>query len=230
MGEGDAERYLKTEFLERIAHELRGPAGVTLGALDELDLALDSESPRVGNLLAMVRRSMQRVLRTAERLQRIAQLEAGDVEWQRERRDLRDIVRAAIVTVEGLEARKGVAIVVSLSDSACMADVDVPWVTSAVTELLLNAVRNAKTTAEVNTALGDNEVRVSVSDDGGGFSGPVSKRFAPSGRRQGLGVSLSLVNDVADAHGGKLIIEPPQGEGARGGRVHLSFPFLAQAV
>jgi len=230
MGEGDAERYLKTEFLERIAHELRGPAGVTLGALDELDLALGSESARVANLLAMARRSVQRVLRTAERLQRVAQLEAGDVEWQRERRDLRDIVRAALVTVEGLEARKGIAVVVALSDTACMAEVDVPWVTSAVTELVLNAIRNAKTTAEVNTALRDNEVRVSVTDDGGGFSGPVNKRFAPSGRRQGLGVSLSLVNDVARAHGGQLIIDPPEGEGKKGGSVHLSFPFLAHAM
>ena len=118
-----------------------------------------------------------------------------------------------------------------LARAACgMAEVDVPWVTSAVTELLLNAIRNAKTTAEVNTALRDNEVRVSVSDDGGGFSGPVNKRFAPSVRRQGLGVSLSLVNDVANAHGGKLIIDPPQSEGKKGGSVHLSFPFLAQAA
>jgi signal transduction histidine kinase len=27
--------YLKTSFLEALAHELRGPSGVTLGALDD---------------------------------------------------------------------------------------------------------------------------------------------------------------------------------------------------
>ncbi|MFZ5896164.1 MAG: sensor histidine kinase [Myxococcota bacterium] len=228
MGEAGAEKYLKTEFLERIAHELRGPAGVTLGALDELDLALGSDSARVANLIAMARRSVQRVLRTAERLQRTAQLEAGEVDWQRETRDLRDVVRAAIVSVEGLEARKGISVVVSLPDSACPAEVDLTWVTAAFSELLLNAIRNAKTTAEVSVTQSGAEVRVTFSDDGPGFSGPVNKRFTPSGRRQGLGVSLSLVSDVAEAHGGKLIIDQQEGEDRKGARVHLTFP-LADA-
>ena len=229
MGGGDAASYIKTEFLERIAHELRGPAGVTLGALDELDLALGSDSARVANLISMARRSVQRVLRTAERLQRTAQLESGDVEWQREQRDLRDIVRAAVVSVEAVEARKGIAIVVAPCENACMVDVDVAWVTSAVTELLLNAIRNAKTTAEIGTSELDGEVRVSVRDDGAGFSGPINQRFTPTSRRQGLGLSMSLVNDVATAHGGKLIIEEtPAGEKS-GARVHLSFPRAAES-
>lgn len=225
MGGADAERYLKTEFLERIAHELRGPAGVTLGALDELDLALGSDSARVANLIAMARRSVQRVLRTAERLQRTAQLESGDIEWQHERRDLRDVVRAAVLQVEGIEARKGVTVSVTLSEEPCVADVDVGWVTSAITELLLNAIRNAKTKAEVSTSRVDGEVRISVRDDGPGFSGPTVGRFKPTGRRQGLGLSVSLVNDVASAHGGRFIVEEPTSpEEKKGARVHLTFP------
>jgi signal transduction histidine kinase len=223
MGGGDAESYLKTEFLERIAHELRGPAGVTLGALDELDLALGSDSARVANLIAMARRSVQRVLRTAERLQRTAQIESGDVEWQREPRDLRDIVRAAMGQVEGIEARKGIRVVVSSSEMPCMANVDVAWVTSAVTEIVLNAIRNAKTTAQIATSTTDAEALITVSDDGVGFAGPINTRFTPSGRRQGLGLSMSLVSDVAAAHGGKLIIEPPNTQ-SPGARVLLSFP------
>ncbi|MGC4087707.1 MAG: HAMP domain-containing sensor histidine kinase [Polyangiaceae bacterium] len=221
-----ADNYIKTDFLHRIAHELRGPAGVTLGALDELALALGPDSARVANLIAMARRSVQRMLRTADRLQLTAQLEAGDVEWKRERRDLREIVRAAMVSVESMEARKGIRVVVSLPETACVAEVDVAWVTSAVSELVLNAIRNAKTTAEVNAIQSDADVRVSVSDDGAGFSGPLNKRFTPTARRQGLGLSLSLVNDVADAHGGHLIIDPPAPGGAR---VHLTFPFQARA-
>ena len=225
MGGADAERYLKTEFLERIAHELRGPAGVTLGALDELGLALGADSARVANLIAMARRSVQRVLRTAERLQRTAQLESGDVEWQRERRDLRDIVRTAVLQVEGIEARKGVSVVVTLSDAPCISEVDVGWVTAAVSELLMNAIRNAKTTAEVSTSRADGEVRVTLRDDGSGFSAPLNARFTPTGRRQGLGLSMSLVGDVAAAHAGKLVIdEAPSSQEQRGARVHLVFP------
>ena len=56
----DADLYLRTEFLERVAHELRGPSGVTLGAIDEMELLLGEDSEKVKPLLSMARRGIRR--------------------------------------------------------------------------------------------------------------------------------------------------------------------------
>src|SRR5690606_33938923 len=89
--EQESARYVRTELLERIAHELRGPAGVTLGALDEIERVLASvEGEDARALLLMARRGIRRILRTAERLTRTAQLEAGPVQLSSAHHDVRD--------------------------------------------------------------------------------------------------------------------------------------------
>src|SRR4051812_42731051 len=92
----DASRYLRTELLERIAHELRGPAGVTLGALDELEHALGAQAVEQNQMLfAMARRGARRVLRTAERLARTALLESASQHITPVPSDLGKIVKQA---------------------------------------------------------------------------------------------------------------------------------------
>lgn len=218
------EQYLRTGFLERLAHELKGPVGVTLGVLDELESALASDPARTARLLAMARRSSQRLLGVADRLQRTAQLERG-VDWRRERHDLREAVERACERARELEARRGVELELVRAGSACLAELDVIWVTAAVSELLFNALRNARARVVVTTSSDAERVSVSVSDDGQGFRGPIAPRYLPAGRPQGLGLSLCLVEDVARAHGGSLDID---GENAAGCRVTLHFPAAAE--
>jgi signal transduction histidine kinase len=86
--------------------------------------------------------------------------------------------------------------------------------TVALSELLANAIRNARTTAAVSATRDGDMMRFSVTDDGVGFSGPALKRFSRPLRRQGLGLSLALVEDVARAHGGHLTIDAPDSASA----------------
>lgn len=219
----EPEHYLRTGFLERLAHELKGPVGVTLGVLDELESTLASDPARTARLLGMARRSSQRLLGVADRLHRTAQLERG-VDWRRERQDLREAVEHAVARARELETRRGVELDLVRAGSACFADLDVIWVTSAVSELLFNALRNARSRVVVTTSQVADHVGVCVSDDGQGFRGPVAPRFAPASRPQGLGLALCLVEDVARAHGGSLDFD---GESGPGCRVTLQFPAAA---
>jgi len=72
--------YLRTAFLERLAHELRGPAGVIHGALQELEAALGPSAGEHEVFLGMAKRGLKRILRTADRLQHTGQLERGTLE------------------------------------------------------------------------------------------------------------------------------------------------------
>ena len=110
--EHDTERYLRTELLERIAHELRGPAGVTLGALEEIErlLARSEIEEESRALISMARRGARRVLRTAERLTRTAQLEAGPTQMASTLLDVREIVARVARETELLEGRSTVRV------------------------------------------------------------------------------------------------------------------------
>jgi signal transduction histidine kinase len=206
--------YLRTGFLERLAHELRGPVGVTSGALDEIELAIDADAEEVRNYFLMARRGMRRVLRLAERLQRTAQLEGGKVEWATTLIDLRALAEQAAKESELLEARRAVRVNVSCSEEACPVAVDSLWVQFAIADLVGNAIRFARSAVSVHSAASADEVTVTISDDGAGFKGAPGQRFEPPFERRGVGLTLPLVRDVVAAHGGRLDLDGPRVPGA----------------
>ncbi len=224
----DEADYLRTEFLERIAHELRGPAGVTLGTLDEMELALGPDADKIKQLMAMARRGARRVLRTAERLSRTAQLVGEHVEWSRAPSDLKTVLQRAVREAELTEARRGISVVLSVPSQPCTVAVDAPWLAVAVIELVVNAIAHARKVVSVTVNLEPGAAVIAVTDDGVGFAGPVQDRFAPPRDRRGLGLSLSIVKDVAVAHGGTLSVDPRKAEEtteARGATVRLTLPY-----
>lgn len=219
--------YLRTEFLERIAHELRGPAGVTSGALDEIDLAVSADATQLREYLGMARRGVQRVLRVAERLQRTAQLERGQVEWAMATTDLRRLVEQAVSQANLLEGRRGVRVDVSCSDEPCLVSVDPAWIRFSVAELVGNAIRFARSVATVECSVSGDEANVTIADDGPGFVRAPANRFEPPFDRRGVGLSLPLVREAIAVHGGRLELDARREGGdaeLSGARVVLTLP------
>jgi len=202
-----ADVYMRTEFLERLAHELRGPAGVTAGALDEIELALGPEAEKLRDYFLMARRGVRRILRAADRLQRTAVLEAGAPNWAKVSTDLRELVAEAAKESELLEARRGVCVSVSASDEPCLVAAHPEWVRAAISEIVGNAIRYARKTVSVHTEIAGDEATVTVTDDGPGFTGPPARRFEHTPTKRGLCLSMPLVVDVVVAHGGRLEID-----------------------
>jgi signal transduction histidine kinase len=220
--------YVRTTFLERLAHELRGPAGVTSGALDQMErtLRLGDADPKLVAQFAMARRGVSRVVRVAERLHRAAQLERGSAPFALVRSDVRGIAESAARAAQVIDARRNVEVVVLASDEPCLAAVDMGWLLNAIGEVLANAIRFARARVTIDTRAVDREIRVTVSDDGPGFSAePRRGRFEPLGDSGGLGLSLPLVREVLEAHGGRLEIGERSGNGdGTGARVLLVLP------
>jgi signal transduction histidine kinase len=219
--------YLRTAFLERVTHELRGPVGVTSGALDEIEGALGADAEALRAYFLMARRGIGRVLRVAERLQRTAQLERGTVEWAKVPTDMRGLVQEALKEAESLDARRAVRVEVSCSEQECPVVVDLDWMRAAIEEIVGNAIRFARSVVSVHTDVSADEVRVTITDDGSGFSQPPVPRFEPPVDKRGVGLSLPLVFDVIAAHGGRIEIDRSRtapDDAASGARVVLVLP------
>jgi hypothetical protein len=202
-------RYLRTELLERLAHELRGPAGVTLGALDELEHALGAEQAEQNRVLfAMARRGAKRVLRTAERLTRTALLESGSVPAHRAPADVRNLVRQAVREAELIEGRNSVQVRLTLPQDPCLSELDSGWWSVAFGELVSQAIRCARREVEVLVAAHPGGVSVQVRDDRAALVDAPEARFVPLKDRRDAALAWPLICDVARAHGAELSSEP----------------------
>jgi len=206
----DTAHYLKTELLERIAHELRGPAGVTLGALDEIERMLARTESEEGAraLISMARRGARRVLRTAERLSRTAQLEVGLPPMASTLLDVREIVARMARDVEQLEGRSAIRVELVTAAQPCVAHVDANWLGAALGELFSQAIRSARTHVQIQVQASEGLVRISAQDDRANNVELPEARFIPLRDRRDCGLGWPLALDVARAHGGELVISP----------------------
>lgn len=223
--EESPEHFLRTEFLHRLAHDLRGHAGVIHGALQELEAA-SGEQTSNSTFFGMAKRGVKRILRTADRLQQTGQLERGGVVLTRAECDVRALVQQAAEEAHGVEGRKKISVELDMPGVIVPCNADTHWLTSAFFELASNAIRHAQSRVRISvTALGD-VVSAEFSDDGkpSGAFGPT--RFRAPRDRRGLGLGLSLVHDVAAAHGGSLSIAYGRGDGTEpfGAKVKLTVP------
>jgi signal transduction histidine kinase len=196
--------YLKTSFLEALAHELRGPSGVTLGALDELELALGDAAQAHASLFAMARRGVRRVLRTTDRLSRSAQLELSGLSLTLDETDLSALLERASHDAELVEARRGVKLDITRPAEPVLVRVDATWLSAAISEVVAAALRAAKRSVLVELQQSGDSYRVIICDDGPIASLPRLRRFEPSDDRRDAGLAFPLVKEVIDAHRGEL--------------------------
>jgi signal transduction histidine kinase len=221
------ERFLRTEFLHRLAHDLRGHAGVIHGALQELEAACGDQAATATTFFGMAKRGVKRILRTADRLQATGQLERGAPVLTPAECDVRALVQQAAEEAHNIEGRKKISVELDMPAVIVACNADAHWLTSAFFELASNAIRHAHSRVRVTvTTQAEQNVSVEFADDGKptGQFGPT--RFQAPRDRRGLGLGLSIVHDVAQAHHGNLQINYGRSESSDpfGARVMMTVP------
>lgn len=211
------------DLLEKVAHDLRGPAGVTLGALEELDLAVGKGGDHAA-LIEMAQRGVKKILRTAERLSRLARLSAGQ-ELAVAPIDIVRVVNEACTEVTFLEGRRSVTVTPELPADAARVLADEAWLRALVAELLAQALRSARSAVGVALRKLDGKVVLSVRDDGA--LGDRARALEPKGDGESVPLrsdpvfALRMASDIAKLQGASLELVP---EAAPLVTVQLSFP------
>jgi signal transduction histidine kinase len=220
--------YVRTTFLERIAHELRGPVGVIAGALQELETALGDDAAKHAPLLSIAKRGVRRLVRHADRLQQTGQLERGALRLQRANCDIGALLQDTLNEAQGVENRRNVTVDLLPVERPIVCMIDARCMSVAIYELASNAIRHASQRVVARVREDNGNVVISFEDDNRDTVQFGPSRFRSTRELRGLGLSLSIVDDVIAAHGGKLSIEPRDPSGARGGsEVRVSFPRTA---
>ena len=218
----------------QITHELRNPLS-SIGLNSELlmeELEIDSENERLSTareLLVNIIKEVERLKEITEEYLRFARLpvpERAFVDLNHTAAELLEFVRSEM-ELAGVKTR------LDADPASRPAFADPNQVRAA----LLNLLRNAREAMGEHgghvvmrvRSLGDT-VTTEVTDTGPGIPEGVSDQlFDPffSTKPQGTGLGLSMVKQIAEAHGGSVTIE--RGE-ASGTTVRLSFPISEPAL
>ncbi|RZS56385.1 signal transduction histidine kinase [Microcella putealis] len=213
----------KDAFIGTVSHELRTPLTTVAGALEVIIEQQESLPDAVAQWLPVLQRNVSRQTVLVRDLLTAAGTRTGPMRLDVSDADLAEIAAdAAAALAHEITAKR---LTVHLDLRSARGRLDPVRLAQVCENLLSNAVRytpEGGTVAVVTRTVGD-ELELDVQDTGVGISDDDQRRLfdeffrADSARvsaTRGIGLGLSIVKAIVDAHDGRLHVESTLGEGS----------------
>jgi signal transduction histidine kinase/CheY-like chemotaxis protein len=223
---------LKDDFLGIVSHELRTPLSAILGWARMLKGGIVASHARERALDAIERNATLQA-RLVDDLLDVSRIVSGKLELEATSVDLASVIDAAIDSVRPTLLAKGLEIRLMLQREGVTVLGDARRLQQVIWNLLTNAIKFTPSGGRIDLRLGRREcvARVEVKDSGIGIPSDVLphiferfKQADGSATRLygGLGLGLSIVRHVVEAHGGT--VSAFSEGGGKGAEIVVEFP------
>lgn len=211
---------LRKRLTSDVAHELRTPLANVSSYMEMMIEGVWEPTPE---RLQSCYDELQRLSGLVSDLERLRQVENGNLSLKKREIDLLALARVAAGQFEGLAAQNGQTLTVEGEHTLCLADRD--RIMQVITNLLSNAVSYTGQGGSIRVLVQDSpEAAVlRVQDNGPGIAAQdmplIFERFyradkSRSRKNGGAGIGLTIAKAIADAHGGEISVESAEGRGS----------------
>lgn len=211
---------LRKRLTSDVAHELRTPLSAVSSHLEAMIEGIWEATPE---RLQSCQEEIKRLGSLVADLQRLANIEDGNLKLSKTRVDLHEIAQTAVRNLESEGMKKQISL--SVSGNPAYADADRERIIQVAMNLLSNALRytpqNGK--IEVETLETEAESILRVKDNGIGIPEQelpyIFERFYRTDKSRnrktgGTGIGLTIAKSIVESHGGKITVESTVGEGS----------------
>ncbi len=214
---------LRDEFISNVTHELKTPLTSIRMFSEMLTLGRVKNEARRKEYYRFIHEEANRLHQLVQNILAFSRMEAGRQELELVRGDLRPLLEETIDLFRF--SQKGCSFEATIEDELPQVSVDRDALSSAVLNLLTNAVKYSRDNKDVKLRayVQDDTVRVEVSDRGIGIDSAelplIFDRYYRSKANEvkdiaGSGLGLSLVKYITEAHGGHVAVHSRPGEGS----------------
>ena len=228
----------KSEFLGVLSHELRNPLAPIRNSLYLLD-RVPPDSLQAKHAKEVVRRQTEHLSRLVDDLLDVTRVSRGKIRLQRERFDVRKVVRRTCEDLRSTFDQSGIDLHLDLPADPVWVDGDPTRIAQVVGNLIQNANKFTPARGIVTVALRAHgeQATIEVIDTGIGMEpGVVEHMFEPftqeerglARTRGGLGLGLALAKGLIELHGGR--IEAHSAGAGRGSEFVVTLPLAEPAL
>lgn len=214
------------DFVSSVSHEFRTPIAVIYSAGENLADGVAKDGAQISRYGDLIKGEGKKLSGMVERILEFAGANSGRKKYNFESANIAEITRNALAACGSVLDENDFAVETNVADDLVPITADAEALSSAIQNLILNAVKysNGSRWLRVSAANGNGRINIAVEDKGIGI--PKNERrkvFEPFYRSKevvdaqihGNGLGLSLVKEIAEAHGGKVIVESEPGKGSR---------------
>jgi two-component system sensor histidine kinase ResE len=222
---------LRRDFVANVSHEIRTPLSMVQGYSEALldDIVTSPEERK--ELVQVIYDESLRMGRLVKDLLDLSRMEAGHIELNRERIEVKPLVERVYRKFHGMAKDKNIRFEYDLADAELVLEAaDSDRLEQVLTNLLDNAFRHTpegKTVCiradAVQHADHSRWVKIEIEDEGAGIPAEdipyIFERFykADKARKRagsgGTGLGLAIVKNIIDAHGGQIQVKSALGQG-----------------
>lgn len=215
-------------FIGGVSHELRSPLAVITSAGENLADEVVGTPEQARAYGELIRREGRRLQGMVDRVIRFARYQSGTAEYEFSSQELAPVLDAACDACRPELEESGCSLRRSFSKDLPRVVIDADTIASAVANLIGNAIKHGgpekeiEIVARLRSVKRRAEVEIGVRDFGPGIAEKELRRvFEPFRRTEasreaqvpGSGLGLSLVREIARAHGGRCEARNMEGGG-----------------
>ncbi len=216
---------IKTDFINNMTHEFKTPIATINLALDSLTKFDKPDEDRLNRYLEMIRSENKRMHAQVENVLRISKLERNELDIDKERIKLHDLVDQAISHVDLIVQNRNGYVKTHFEAKKCSILANPSHFTNVLVNILDNAIKYSPEEPKIDVCTENvrNYIICTIKDHGAGMSKQVQKRIFEKFYREhtgdvhnvkGHGLGLAYVKKIVEDHHGEISVESEKGVGS----------------